>query len=460
MVSGRAVLHRQARHQVHRNARVADTAARRRGEGHGGLPARDAQPGRGVVRAARVRAGARGAGGRDTRGDGRAGAATRAGDVQLRALPRHGRTRARQCRLPEAGGTAAGLPVCRASRVCRRRSPFRHHGTRGGRPERAGVEGAGGLLRRARRGLRARRRPGRRPGAGARGCRGRCRRPGGAGRRSTLEWREHRAGPSDRRPGHAGARCALVRGLPRTDGARPQPDLSLARRSVRGLSRAPARPVQAAATRRLAVRPHHASRGGAARAAAHPRCGGLLRLARAERWKRSERSRGAGAMRTGHSRIRRWLAGLAFVLLPVSACGDLPRDPEGSLERARGSVLRVGASGAPPWIARSSAVGPLVSGNADRSVEDPATGPEADLVRGFAHSIGSRVTWIWGPLDEHMERLQRFELDLVAAGLTEQTAWQGKVGLTTPWLEEAGWKRVLAVAPGENEPLTALERYI
>jgi len=93
-------------------------------------------------------------------------------------------------------------------------------------------------------------------------------------------------------------------------------------------------------------------------------------------------------------------------------------------------------------------------------VEDPATGPEADLVRGFAHSIGSRVTWIWGPLDEHMERLQRFELDLVAAGLTEQTAWQGKVGLTTPWLEEAGWKRVLAVAPGENALLTALERYI
>jgi polar amino acid transport system substrate-binding protein len=158
---------------------------------------------------------------------------------------------------------------------------------------------------------------------------------------------------------------------------------------------------------------------------------------------------------------RTWQCVVALVLaLPLlSGCEGMPRDPEGSLERARSGVLRVGAVGAPPWIER---VTPdrSVGGGTDGPQVAAAAGREAELVQGFARSIGARVVWTWGPLDEHMERLQRFELDLVAAGLTERTEWRGKVGLTTPWLEEGDHKRVLAVAPGENALLSALERYI
>lgn len=160
------------------------------------------------------------------------------------------------------------------------------------------------------------------------------------------------------------------------------------------------------------------------------------------------------------TRARRAIAMLALALFPMSACDRIPRDPERSLERARGGVLRVGVTGAPPWIVRGRAERSVVEEPDPRPLDDPATGPEADLVLDFARSIGSRVVWIWGPLDEHMERLQGFELDLVAAGLTERTEWRHRVGLTTPWLHDGDHKRVLAVAPGENALLSALERYI
>ncbi len=142
---------------------------------------------------------------------------------------------------------------------------------------------------------------------------------------------------------------------------------------------------------------------------------------------------------------------LALAALATSACDGMPRDPERSLETARGGTLRVGVTDAPPWLERPRPGGPGAE----------PSGPEAELVRAFAASIGARVAWVPGPLDDLMERLERFELDLVAAGLTEGTAWQGRVGLSTPWLEEEGRPpRVLAVPPGENALLVALDRHI
>ena len=126
------------------------------------------------------------------------------------------------------------------------------------------------------------------------------------------------------------------------------------------------------------------------------------------------------------------------------AC-DLPRDPEGTLEQARGRTLRVGAVEAPPFVGRSG---------------DEATGPEAELVHAFAESIGAEVEWRWAPLDEHMRALEAFELDVVVAGLTKQSPWASRVGFTRPWRQEGDVQRVLAVAPGENATLVALERVI
>lgn len=133
---------------------------------------------------------------------------------------------------------------------------------------------------------------------------------------------------------------------------------------------------------------------------------------------------------------------LLFLLsIPLTAC-DLPRDPVGTLERVRGDTLRVGVVASPPYLVRAG---------------DDARGPEAELVRAFAGSIDAEVEWHWGALDDHMKSLEAFELDLVAAGLTATSPWKKKVGFTRPWRVEGKRKHVLAVPPGENATLVALE---
>jgi polar amino acid transport system substrate-binding protein len=147
------------------------------------------------------------------------------------------------------------------------------------------------------------------------------------------------------------------------------------------------------------------------------------------RWWRACRLRGAGAL----------------PLALAAACADLPRDPEGTLDRVRGGTLRAGAVDSPPWLVRAG---------------ERATGPEAELIEAFARTLGARVAWQWGAQDAHMHDLERYELDIVAAGLTQKTPWGAHAGLSRPWLRREGQARVLAVAPGENGFLTTLDRFI
>jgi polar amino acid transport system substrate-binding protein len=137
-----------------------------------------------------------------------------------------------------------------------------------------------------------------------------------------------------------------------------------------------------------------------------------------------------------------WL--LWFLVLPLASC-ELPKDPQHTLEQARGATLRVGAVDSPPYLLRTGKA---------------AAGPEAELLRAFARSIDADIEWRWGALDEHMTALEAFELDVVAAGLTTASPWKKSVGFTRPWRVEGKRKRVLAVPPGENRILVALERII
>ena len=137
------------------------------------------------------------------------------------------------------------------------------------------------------------------------------------------------------------------------------------------------------------------------------------------------------------------MAVLALALL--QACQPFPRDPEHTLDEAAGATLHVGATEAPPWLTRA--------GNG-------ASGPEAELVIAFARSIDARVQWHWGGLDDNLHALQDHELALVAGGLTAASPWSTHVGFTRPWRVEGETERVLAVPPGENQTLVALERVI
>ena len=100
----------------------------------------------------------------------------------------------------------------------------------------------------------------------------------------------------------------------------------------------------------------------------------------------SMRSRCAARGRDGGRRLL--LASLAAAAL---GCDRFPRDPEDTLQVARGGVLTVGVTDAPPWIVRDGA---------------RAVGPEAELVLEFARSIGAEVEWRFAPQDEQLEAFQ------------------------------------------------------
>lgn len=95
----------------------------------------------------------------------------------------------------------------------------------------------------------------------------------------------------------------------------------------------------------------------------------------------------------------------ALVLL-LTGCG-IPRDPDGTLERVQSSgVLRAAASPAEGSVA--------VDG-------DDVTGPEVELVEGFAESLGAEVEWHVMGEEPAVDAMERGEVDLLVGGLTDQS---------------------------------------
>jgi polar amino acid transport system substrate-binding protein len=118
---------------------------------------------------------------------------------------------------------------------------------------------------------------------------------------------------------------------------------------------------------------------------------------------------------------------LLLILLSIlpAACASLPRDPENTLQRVQSSGrVRVGLVENPPWVVRTAG--------------EPA-GAEVELVRRFASELGATPEWYWGGEEQHLEALERFELDLVVVGLTDKTPWAQTVGLTRPYFNLGYW---------------------
>jgi polar amino acid transport system substrate-binding protein len=127
---------------------------------------------------------------------------------------------------------------------------------------------------------------------------------------------------------------------------------------------------------------------------------------------------------------------LVLAVAWVGGC-DLPRDPKGTLDRVRGGTLRVGLVENSPWVLRAG--------------ESPA-GLEPELVRRLAGELGATPEWIWGGEQEHMEAVERNELDLVVGGLTDETPWKDRVGLTGAYFEEK-----VSVGIPNAEPAASVE---
>jgi polar amino acid transport system substrate-binding protein len=113
---------------------------------------------------------------------------------------------------------------------------------------------------------------------------------------------------------------------------------------------------------------------------------------------------------------------LAMLLAAVAAAGcQYPRDPDGTLNRVEGGVMRVGVTETDPWV--------LLDG------DEPTSGVEVELARRFARDLGARIEWVPGTEEELVDAAKEGQVDLVLAGLTTKSRWKKDVAFTRPYVE-------------------------
>ncbi len=151
----------------------------------------------------------------------------------------------------------------------------------------------------------------------------------------------------------------------------------------------------------------------------------------------------------------RWLARPAVAVLALAllaGCGlTAPADPEGTLDRVRGDVLRVGVTHHEPWV--------VLTDGGDPSGDEPA------LLETFAASLDADIDWTVGNEESLVAALERGELDVVVGGFTDATPWADRAATTVPYTEAPGpdgspQKHVMLVRMGENRFLVALETFL
>ena len=150
-------------------------------------------------------------------------------------------------------------------------------------------------------------------------------------------------------------------------------------------------------------------------------------------------------------RIRRPVASLVVLaaVALLAGCGlSIPTDPDGTLDSASGGVLRVG----------TSPDGELV----EVSQGDP-TGTIVDLVDRFADSIDADTEWTVASEETLVTELEAGDLDLIAGGITPDTPWIDRAGVTRGYrgIEGADGRELVMLVPlGENAFLSTLETFL
>jgi hypothetical protein len=143
---------------------------------------------------------------------------------------------------------------------------------------------------------------------------------------------------------------------------------------------------------------------------------------------------------------------MLVALALLTGCRDYPRDPEETLDRIRAEkIVRIGVIENPPWTER------LPGGKGG--------GTEGMLAARFAAAIGARPRWIFLPEAHAAKQLRRYDLDIAIGGLTTDNPRKTDMSFTRPYrivTAEDGTKieHVMAVAPGENALLAALETFL
>ena len=158
------------------------------------------------------------------------------------------------------------------------------------------------------------------------------------------------------------------------------------------------------------------------------------------------------------------MAGLALVsVLSLCGCGlTIPSDPSGTLDTVRGGVLRAGISPNAPFV-DVTGVGEEPTGTEPTGIEP--TGTEVEAIEAFADHLDADVEWTIGSEEELVRDLEDGELDLVAGGLTDETPWSDKAGVTRSYDDvtddDGSVLKLVMLAPmGENAFISELETFL
>jgi len=140
---------------------------------------------------------------------------------------------------------------------------------------------------------------------------------------------------------------------------------------------------------------------------------------------------------------------LCAVVLTLTGCGlQIPSDPRGTLDAVTDGVLRAGAS---------------VSGDLVREEAGTLSGSEVTLIEGFAAEHSATIEWTVGSEETLVGMLEDGSLDVVIGGMTQDTPWVDKAGVTRGYAGipgSDGRALVMLVPLGENRMLSALETYL
>jgi polar amino acid transport system substrate-binding protein len=137
---------------------------------------------------------------------------------------------------------------------------------------------------------------------------------------------------------------------------------------------------------------------------------------------------------------RRLTVIVASGLLTLS-CGSLPRDPEGTLQRARGGRLRVGLVEHPPWVVRTE-------------------GEPGKELKGLSVAVREGDPVAYYLAEEDAVPVRASDLKGTGGPAAAPTWELERMGLVPSGGELHSEKHVTAVPPGENGFLKRLEEFL
>ncbi len=150
-------------------------------------------------------------------------------------------------------------------------------------------------------------------------------------------------------------------------------------------------------------------------------------------------------------RLRRATGIVATLALSAAfaGCGlTIPADPDGTLDAVTGGELRIGTS---------------PDGDLVEVANGTPSGSIVDLVDDFADSIQAEPDWTVASEETLVTMLEAGDLDLIAGGITSDTPWVERAGVSRGYtgIDGAEGREIVMLVPlGENAFLTALETFL